>query len=105
MMPPAFPFTTALRIQCESGGFDHVTQFTGGPIPKTRSIRYTERGPETVRVRGHDPYAEECRHFVRSVLGKADPKLLSPRAERNGLRIALAAKESIRAGREIDVPS
>src|SRR2546428_12240532 len=30
MMPPGFPFTTALRVQCEAGVFDHVTQFTGG---------------------------------------------------------------------------
>jgi len=102
MMPPGFPFTTALRVQCEAGVFDHVTQFTGGRIPKTRSVRYTERGPENVPVRGHDPYAEECRHFVRTVLKKADAKLLSPGADRAALRIALAARESIRkGGREI----
>jgi len=103
MMPPGFPFTTALRVQCEAGVFDHVTQFTGGRIPKTQSVRYTERGPENVPVRGHDPYAEECRHFVRTLLKKADPKLLSPEADRDALRIALAARESIRKGREVQL--
>jgi len=34
MMPPGFPFTTALRVQCEAGVFDHVTQFTGGESPR-----------------------------------------------------------------------
>ncbi|TMA01867.1 MAG: Gfo/Idh/MocA family oxidoreductase, partial [Methanobacteriota archaeon] len=105
MMPPGFPFTTALRVQCDAGAFDHVTEFRGGPIPKTRSVRTTERGLENVPVRGHDPYTEECRHFVRAVHRKADAKLLSPDAERDALRIALAARESIRNGREIDLPT
>ena len=105
MMPPGFPFTTALRVQCDAGAFDHVTEFRGGPIPKTRSVRTTERGLENVPVRGPDPYTEECRHFVRAVHRKADAKLLSPDAERDALRIALAARESIRSGREIDLPA
>jgi len=103
MMPPGFPFTTALRVQCEAGVFDHVTQFTGGPIPQARSIRYTERGLEKVPIRGHDPYEAECRHFVRAALRKADPKILSPQAERDALRVALAARESIRRKREVVV--
>ena len=103
MMPPGFPFTTALRVQCDAGVFDHVTEFRGGPIPKTRSVRYTKHGLETVPVRGHDPYTEECRLFVRTVRRKADGKLLSPDAERDALRVALAARESIRRGREIDL--
>src|SRR2546426_3212480 len=101
MMPPGFPFTTALRVQCDAGVFDHVTQFTAGRIPKTRSIRFTERGLEKVPIRGQDPYEAECRHFVRAVLQKADPKILSPEAERDALRVALAARESIRRKREV----
>src|SRR3989442_3257988 len=44
-MPPGFPFTTALRVQCEAGVFDHVTQFTGGRIPKTETVPRTQTGP------------------------------------------------------------
>jgi UDP-N-acetylglucosamine 3-dehydrogenase len=105
MMPPGFPFTTAVRVQCDAGVFDHVTQFTGGPIPKTLTVRYTGRGLEKVSVRGQDPYEEECRHFVRAVLRKADASVLSGEGEREALRIALAARESIRNGREIDLPN
>src|SRR2546428_662139 len=104
MMPPGCPFTTALRVQCDAGTFDHVTEFRGGPIPKTRSVRTTERGLENVPVRGPDPYTEECRHFVRAVHRKADAKLLSPDAERDALRIALAARAGIRKGRVVDLP-
>src|SRR5437667_9721391 len=100
MMPPGFPFTTALRVQCDAGVFDHVTEFRGGPIPKTRSVRYTERGLESVPVRGHDPYTEEGRHFVRTVHRKADANRLSANAGRDALRTALAARVGIRNGRE-----
>lgn len=102
-MPDGFPFTTALRVQCEAGVFDHEGQFLGGPIPRTRFLRYSKAGREPVRVRGQDPYEEECRHFVRSVQGRADPKLLNPVAEREALRVALAARESIRTGRRVSL--
>ncbi|OLD07976.1 MAG: hypothetical protein AUJ09_01100 [Firmicutes bacterium 13_1_40CM_3_65_11] len=101
MMPPGFPFTTALRVVCEDGVLDHEARFLGGPIPTTRYIRYTADEREAVRVRGGDPYEAECRHFVRSVRRKADPGILSPQAERAALRVALAATQSIRTGRRI----
>src|SRR3989454_10446624 len=74
MMPPGFPFTTALRVQCEAGVFDHVTQFTGGRIPKTRAGPYTQRGPQKAPARGHDPYVGECRPLVPARLQKTDPQ-------------------------------
>src|SRR3989449_2807422 len=46
MMPPGYPFTAALRGQSLASTFDHVTECRGGPIPKTRSVRTTERGLE-----------------------------------------------------------
>jgi UDP-N-acetylglucosamine 3-dehydrogenase len=101
MMPPGFPFTTALRVICEHGVLDQEARFLRGPIPTTRYIRYTADEREAVRVRGWDPYHAECRHFVRSVRKKADPAILSPWAERDALRIALAAKQSIRTGRRV----
>lgn len=97
MMPRGFPFTTALRVQCEEGVLDMTAQFTAGPIPEERFVRYrVGRRPEAVRVRGHDPYEEECRHFVRCVQGKADAGLLRAESERDALWIALAARESMR---------
>jgi len=101
MMPPGFPFTTALRVQCTDGTLDQEDRFLGGPAPTTRFFRYTKEGREPVRLRGQDPYTEECRHFVRSIAKKADPAVLSPTAEREALQIALGAKESLRTGRRV----
>jgi len=98
MMPPGFPFTTALRVVCDDGVLDHEARFLGGPIPTTRYTRYTADEREPIHVRGWDPYEAECRHFVRSVQRKADPAVLSPHAEREALRLALCAKKSIRIG-------
>jgi predicted dehydrogenase len=100
-MPPGFPFTTAVRVQFEAGVLDHAGSFTGGPIPEERFVRSRKGRWEPVRVRGQDPYEEECRHFVRAVRGKADPGVLSPLAERAALRVALAARESLRTGRRV----
>src|SRR3990170_6765718 len=90
-MPADFPFTTALRVQFETGVLDHTGSFTGGPIPEERFGRSNHGGGGPVRVRSQDPYEEECRHFVRAVHGNADPDVLSPTAEREALRLALAA--------------
>ena len=101
MMPPGFPFTTALRVQCTDGVLDQEDRFLGGPAPTTRFLRYTKEGREPIRPRGQDPYTEECRHFIRSIAKKADPSVLSPRTDREALRIALGAKESLRTGRRV----
>ena len=103
-MPPGFPFTTTFRVHFEDGVLDHAGSFTGGPIPEERFVRSTKGRWEPVRVRGQDPYEEECRHFVRAVQGKADPGVLSPIAEREALRVALAARESLRTGRRVRLP-
>ncbi len=100
-MPPGFPFTTALRVQFEDGVLDHTGSFTGGPIPEERFVRSRAGRWEAVRLRGQDPYEEECRHFVRAVHGTADPGVLSPTSEREALRVALAARESLSAGRRV----
>lgn len=101
MMPEGFPFTTALRVQCDHGALDHQGEFLGGPEPTNRFVRYGKTGREVLRVRGYDPYEAECRHFVRSVRGRADPGVLSALSDRESLRVALAAKRSIQTGRRV----
>lgn len=102
-LPMGFPFTTGLRVDCEAGVLDQESQFLGAPIPTTRFFRYTKDGREAVRVRGHDPYEAECRHFVRAVQRKADPSALSAEADRDALQVAIAARESIRSGGRVPV--
>ncbi len=103
-MPEGFPFTTALRVQFEAGVLDHTGSFTGGPIPEERFVRSCGGRWEPVRVRGQDPYEEECRAFVRAVRGDGPPHVPSPIAEREALRVALAARQSLRTGRRVRLP-
>ncbi len=96
MMPPGYPFSTSLRVRGDRAMLDLSQRFIGEGGPETTFLEYrTRTGPKAVRVRGIDPYPEECRHFVRCVLGKGDPSRLSPLSEREAIRVAVAARESI----------
>ena len=98
-MPRRFPFTASLRVICDRGMFDFTVRFAGKPIPETDFVLYPARGkPKPIRIRGYDPYEEECRHFVRTVQGRADPVRLSAEGEREALRVAVAARAAIGRG-------
>jgi predicted dehydrogenase len=100
-MPGSFPFQTHIRVVCEHGALESITRFTG-EIPESTLIRYPAAGhPEPVDVAGDDPYALECRYFVRAVRGEADPVLWGVEAARDALRVSLAARTSIVDGERI----
>jgi predicted dehydrogenase len=101
MMPPGFPFTTALRVQCERGVFDLTGQFLGGPIPTEQFIVYSEAGLKRLQIRGKDPYELECGDFVRAVARRRNSIAMSARWERDALRVVLAARRSIRTRRPV----
>ena len=96
IMPPSFPFSTSLRVVCEDGAMDLYWRW-GGTAPISEVIRYPSSGePEILTIPAYDPYEAECRYFVDCILGKADPELLGINSAIDSLRIALAAKKSIR---------
>lgn len=97
MMPQGFPFTTALRVQCERGVIDLQAQFLQGPIPKEQFHVYAEDGRTSIRVGGRDPYEEECAAFVRCIEKRAEPITQSAVQERDALRVAAAAQQSLRS--------
>lgn len=101
MMPRGFPFTTALRVQCDRGVIDLMAQFIQGPIPKVQFHVYAEDGRTSVRVGGGDPYEEECVAFVRSIENRAAPIARSAESEREALRVAAAAQQSLRSQRPV----
>ncbi len=100
-MPSGFPFTTALRVQCERGVVDLQAQFIGGTVPTEQFHLYSPDGRKSVKIGGQDPYYLECLHFVRCVQKRADPGVMSPQSELEALRVAFAARQSIRNGRLI----
>lgn len=104
-MPRSHPATTSLRVQGEAAGMEAVHRFTS-EIPEVSLVRYPASGKaEPVPYEGRDPYYEECLHFARCLAGEADPSFLSGTSSREALRIALAAKESVRRGATVPLES
>lgn len=96
MMPPGFPFTTALRVQGERGVLDLSAQFSRGPVPVEQFHVYGESGRTSLRVGGRDPVELECAAFVRCVETRTGPIAASALAEREALRVAEGARKSLR---------
>lgn len=103
MMPQGFPFSTSVRVVCEGGMLEESFHFRGpDEPPHSQLIRYRGADPmEVLDVPGQDPYEEECRYFAQCVEGKADPSRFSAEAAREALRLAIAARNSIRRSRTI----
>ncbi len=100
MMPDSFPFTISLRVLCEQGALE--TSIRLGPVEEISLVRYPPNGePEAITLEGGNPYANECRYFVRCLQGEADPVVVSPEGERDALRVALAAQQAIQQGRPV----
>jgi len=97
IMPRSFPFTTSVRVVCAGGALETTFRLVDGP--ENTLTRYpTDGQPEVLDIPRHDPYVQECRHFVQCVRGEADPSLLSPEAARDALSVALTAQESLARG-------
>jgi len=101
-MPWRYPFSTAVRIVSERGVLENLQRFGRGSAPETSLLRHRAGGRvQPVKLRGWDPYEVECRHFVRCVQGRAKPDLLRAENDLHALRIAEAARESIRRKRTV----
>jgi predicted dehydrogenase len=105
-MPKSFPFRIATRIVCEHGAIEWTIRFLGAGPPEMRVTRYDRSGsPQQIGPLGENPYDVECRHFVATVRGDADPELLSAERALEGLRVLDAARRSAAASRPIDPQS
>ncbi len=101
-MPWRYPFSTVVRIVSERGVLENVQRFGRGAAPEVSLMRHRAGGRvEPVRIQGWDPYEVECRHFVDAVRGKARPEPLRAENDLQALRIAEAARESIRRKRAV----
>ncbi len=99
-MPSGFPFTTRLRVLFRDG----LQEADFRIHPHGFSSSFVEFAGDAagrkVRMAGSDPYAAECRHFVACVREGARSDLLDAVHDREALQLALAARESLRTGRE-----
>jgi UDP-N-acetylglucosamine 3-dehydrogenase len=105
----AFPpgnFRTRLEMAGD-GGLLEVDSLDNPPIKVTLKQKETDLAagvpvPESSMHPTDDPYTREIAHFL-SCLESGDDFLVSPRDGLEALRIALAAIESLRLGRPVDV--
>ncbi|MBN1372083.1 MAG: Gfo/Idh/MocA family oxidoreductase [Anaerolineaceae bacterium] len=98
IMPLSFPFSTSLRVVGEEGAID-LSWYWGGEYPISEIKLYPAQGaPEVLQAPRYDPYEAECRHFVDSVLGKAEPGILDMGVACGSLNVALAARASLEQG-------
>lgn len=97
-MPQNYPLNTRMRLLFEQGLLE--ADFRLRPKGFTFSyVEFSRRGKgKTVPVSRKDPYQAECEYFVAAVRGKADPSLIDAVHDRDALRVALAARESLRSG-------
>lgn len=58
---------------------------------------------EAVAISGHDPYKQERRYFIDTVLGINDGTLLDAKHAVNTLQVALAVKESLETKSEVSL--
>ena len=100
-MPPGFPFNTRLRVLFDQGLWE--ADFRAKPSGFSFSfVEFSEKSAgRRVLVSRKDPYFAECEHFVACVRGKADPSVLEGVHDRDALRVALAARESLGTGRSV----
>lgn len=98
IMPLSFPFSTSLRVVGDTGAID-LGWYWGGEYPISEIKLYPQHGePERPQTPKYDPYTAECRHFVDSVLGKAEPGILDIQVACDSLNVALAARASLEQG-------
>ncbi len=101
LMPTTYTFSTCLRVLYENGVMETSFRVYGVGRLETILTRYPRAGtPVVPNILDEEPYLTECRYFVDSVSGKADPSCISVEAARDGLQVALAVKLSLERGGE-----
>lgn len=109
LVPPAFPFTMALRAICEAGTVEF--SFRGGVNIETREtagkpvVVYHRDGGATYPAVGvDDAYRTEIGYFVRCLSAGQPTRLATPEDARLTLEIVLAAVQSAATGEEVRMP-
>jgi predicted dehydrogenase len=108
-MPESYPFSSSIRVTCESGAADYVFRAApaedGGNIgavdPSARGLRLYAAGavPETLEFESVDPWGPEIRYFVECVEEGRRPEEGTGEQARAALLVALAANRSIESGK------
>jgi UDP-N-acetylglucosamine 3-dehydrogenase len=103
IMPKGLPFSIGFRVLFEKGAFALKTMFEGAGPPKNWFQFYSAEGAHPLTIDEHDPYEQELRYFVNSILCEADPGLLDAQHAAEALKLSLATLQSAKEGKAISV--
>lgn len=94
-MPAGFPFTTGIRVYCEGGVIEHVSD---GREPVV-TVREAGVAPSFLPVERVDPYTAQARYFLDRLDDGLPIGEGSPEQGRTAVAVAAAALSSTRSGR------
>jgi predicted dehydrogenase len=101
-----FGAPVATTIEYADGGVAQLT--SAADFPEGEPFRSTlevigDRGTDEVREAAGDPFVEQARYFLHFVQTGTPPELAPVAAAVEALRVALAARTSLRTGRRVEL--
>jgi predicted dehydrogenase len=105
-MPSSFPFNSSLRLICEQGALDYQFAAAGGLPTEGQGANaltlYPPEGePSRVPLSDRDAYVTQGQYFVDCIREGRAPEQGTLDQARDALRLALAARDSLRTGKEV----
>ncbi|MES2093327.1 MAG: Gfo/Idh/MocA family oxidoreductase [Actinomycetota bacterium] len=106
-MPPGFTFSSTLELVGTAGHSTHghagaLDSGAKSAMPDTVRLQ-TAAGVTERLVAPHNPYRNQAEYFLECVRAGSPPEFCPVNAAVMALAVALAARESIRSGRPVDV--
>lgn len=103
-LPRGFAYRTRLRVVCEDGAVEATTRMRPDGPPDVSLLRWEGAGaPAAYEIASRSPYAAECAYFVDCARGEEDPGFISAHHALEALRVATAARESLRRGVPVEI--
>lgn len=94
-MPVGFPFTTGMRVHCERGLVEHLSDGREPAIV----VRKPGSGPSVIPIEQVDPYTAQARYFLDRLDDGSPISEGSPEQGVTAVAVAAAALASTRSGR------
>ena len=110
-MPAGFPFTMSLRVGCEDGAIEYNSRnsptlavYRNGKVEHPKTGKNAEsRVSGAGNVSDLGGYYNEIKYFVDCVRMDKNPDVITPQDARFALKLALAALESVKNKKRINV--
>lgn len=110
LVPEGYPFTMMLRVICEHGTIEFLSQGIEVENRDQSQVQIVVYKPdeeqEIIEITDRkDAYLAEIEYFVDCVIENRNPEVVTPEDARASLKLVLAAQESVRAKKVVNVSS